>query len=883
MADEQTTEEAFDALRSHLRDLPEGMDPRKRQGPIDTADPEVVESIRVWLDRVYALVERCGAWIQSPPAGRGLDSAWLRRLAYELKETEKGRREYRSLSDYLWYPGGEDLGYRFQPYAETGYYAAKFRGEHTPGGLAGLLEDDKPDIWSQLRGLAAEHERDWIDSGLPPRHGPGPMHLQTEYTAAQNELEGSIADFERDCGLIVLRAIDDLRVPHDLRKEPEFASAVAKDLQHGASGRGVFQWLCQCWLPGAKAGYGGADFAYPGTEEDDRQRFNIGVRVARCAAALAEALSGESVRNAAISQLAAEAAAERRKAADSEARRKDRYDNYFSPYDAVWLDLLHLPCNPAADEPLDPRWLLERLTTLATRARSLDEFDGGSGCVDHLRWLPDCEVASRNRITKVFAIAIAAAADDNLTLPDCEAVCGMLTKHPSTEMEALYRSRQKPFLSPETKAKLDRLSQERKAWLETPEGKRSLEKAEQFGHQLAGTIQATRDRWKLRYGEKEQPPVDWNAMAHWKGRLGLTDAEIDESTAASLTALAEDHLDRLLPNQAPTPEIPIGQTSVSAGMNTNTPALDGLIRNYISAPLVMERCLERDARAIDILTSDQPLHRIVLPRLEQIYWGRKARDREGRTTIFPRVWTHRDERLVNLQRGFGPGIWPDRRASRFYRRLRPRTGLPLHEAWFQQALDEARRQGTAGALTPKLDAAREAFDKLLEISRHAIDLEATSSDYLAGQVELGQLVCDLMPWASPEVRHQAESKSGKREAIVVEDSVLENYQRRDPPQELKGEHSPALDSLKPSERKAWATFKLAETRGQVGKTDREVHDWLDEQDDTQFVGDLFGYSLPPFDTWARYIRTARKAADESKHTPRAGRSAGLSVVKQSDL
>ncbi len=54
-------------------------------------------------------------------------------------------------------------------------------------------------------------------------------------------------------------------------------------------------------------------------------------------------------------------------------------------------------------------------------------------------------------------------------------------------------------------------------------------------------------------------------------------------------------------------------------------------------------------------------------------------------------------------------------------------------------------------------------------------------------------------------------------------------------------------------------------------TDRAAYDWLDKEDEETD-------DLPDFDTWARYLRAARKHCGRQKNTPRGGR-AGRSIAR----
>ena len=69
-------------------------------------------------------------------------------------------------------------------------------------------------------------------------------------------------------------------------------------------------------------------------------------------------------------------------------------------------------------------------------------------------------------------------------------------------------------------------------------------------------------------------------------------------------------------------------------------------------------------------------------------------------------------------------------------------------------------------------------------------------------------------------------------------------------------------------------------------TDREAYDWLrdtglpDERDEPQLAGEFEGYQLPPFPTWSRYVRCARKTLGQQKYSRRAGRSTGRTVLPE---
>ena len=96
-----------------------------------------------------------------------------------------------------------------------------------------------------------------------------------------------------------------------------------------------------------------------------------------------------------------------------------------------------------------------------------------------------------------------------------------------------------------------------------------------------------------------------------------------------------------------------------------------------------------------------------------------------------------------------------------------------------------------------------------------------------------------------------------------------------------------LRDLKPSARKAYLAFQYAETMKERRLEDRTAYTWLcdngiDER--TGDLGELTDYELPlSFDTWGRQLRDARGRLGEQKHTRRAGRAAGSSIVRGDEI
>lgn len=86
---------------------------------------------------------------------------------------------------------------------------------------------------------------------------------------------------------------------------------------------------------------------------------------------------------------------------------------------------------------------------------------------------------------------------------------------------------------------------------------------------------------------------------------------------------------------------------------------------------------------------------------------------------------------------------------------------------------------------------------------------------------------------------------------------------------------------------AYCSFRYAASRLNDTPQDRAAWDWLhDNGMPTEADGPkyqvLVGYKLPAFDTWSRYVRKGRRENDDRKHTPRASRETGPSVIRQRD-
>ena len=95
-----------------------------------------------------------------------------------------------------------------------------------------------------------------------------------------------------------------------------------------------------------------------------------------------------------------------------------------------------------------------------------------------------------------------------------------------------------------------------------------------------------------------------------------------------------------------------------------------------------------------------------------------------------------------------------------------------------------------------------------------------------------------------------------------------------------------IQQLEPAVRRAYLAYEYAEMKAVKRLEDREAYDLLKEEGIPEGYGNrgnLAEYEPPAFDTWAKYLRTARKLLGESKYTPRKGRPTGKSVVSANQI
>ena len=186
----------------------------------------------------------------------------------------------------------------------------------------------------------------------------------------------------------------------------------------------------------------------------------------------------------------------------------------------------------------------------------------------------------------------------------------------------------------------------------------------------------------------------------------------------------------------------MAETTIRADGNS---PLSCYVDLLVSVPANLELLLDRDAEAVRILTATPALPEAIR-RAERWYRDRQREKQTGGIVLTRRIWTRRDERRVNIARGLSEGCWPPCRAARYLDRLQPRSGLSLHDNWFRSAVDEARRDGTAAVLCPKLEQAKAIYERLISAARLVAQDDGGRGDFDSAKSELGSLACELMNW-----------------------------------------------------------------------------------------------------------------------------------------
>jgi hypothetical protein len=92
--------------------------------------------------------------------------------------------------------------------------------------------------------------------------------------------------------------------------------------------------------------------------------------------------------------------------------------------------------------------------------------------------------------------------------------------------------------------------------------------------------------------------------------------------------------------------------------------------------------------------------------------------------------------------------------------------------------------------------------------------------------------------------------------------------------ELAETQEPRTKGLPRCAGKAFDSFRIAAENLPDDPTDKEAYAWIKEKCELEAA-------LPPFKSWSRYLRIARRFFGEQKNSPRRGRN-GRSIVMAHD-
>lgn len=180
-------------------------------------------------------------------------------------------------------------------------------------------------------------------------------------------------------------------------------------------------------------------------------------------------------------------------------------------------------------------------------------------------------------------------------------------------------------------------------------------------------------------------------------------------------------------------------------------------------------------------------------------------------------------------------------------------------------------------------------------------MAASEGGWEPGQsaVDNALLVVDLLNGAGEAelTRERAEKKIDGHRPVAALQMIAHSLWPASPPPPLAAAGSEdseragrsraeILKSLRLGVRQAYLGFELAETMSGRRLEDREAYEYIHGNglpEKAGHLGELNDYELPVFDTWARYLREARKALGEQKYNRRAGRPIGASIVKVDEV
>ncbi len=104
--------------------------------------------------------------------------------------------------------------------------------------------------------------------------------------------------------------------------------------------------------------------------------------------------------------------------------------------------------------------------------------------------------------------------------------------------------------------------------------------------------------------------------------------------------------------------------------------------------------------------------------------------------------------------------------------------------------------------------------------------------------------------------------------------------------DVKFDRVEAKKNLTQQESRAFLYYELAEKEAGKRLKDREAYDLLKENGisgEGAEESELSDNELPAFDTWSRYLRSARKKRGQQKNNRRSGRTTGRSVVRHDEI
>jgi hypothetical protein len=211
--------------------------------------------------------------------------------------------------------------------------------------------------------------------------------------------------------------------------------------------------------------------------------------------------------------------------------------------------------------------------------------------------------------------------------------------------------------------------------------------------------------------------------------------------------------------------------------------------------------------------------------------------------------------------------------------------------------DPAGTGGAEGVATPSAKSARQKLMDALAEERRILQLSKktlpTEFDYAAATRDLWEL------WRAEVGLHKAPPEKPRpapsnyqeaADALDLFQRAVEALPETPAPADASTDREQRINNLSKAIRLAWRSYEFAALK--LGKSLDELtgpvaYEFLKEvdfRDDREAHGELNGYRLPrSFATWDRYLRSARKALEEPKHTCRRGRTHGRSIVPRDQI